>query len=395
MKKILVVLLLMIICAVVKGQSGMPYAVWEDPNTSTYYVVTLDAATGVKTNLCPVPGMSGFIAGNKTCYNSDMDLYHFAGLFSGMVRYCTYNVSSNSITSTVTLLDNIVGVEYHCGDSTYYCIREQFNNYELVTFDPLASTFTIIASLPGVTAYIGHSFALDRIKGQYFFIGIYNGGVHVLGYDIASGANLIAKPLNDNLTAFRYSCADSTIYSLWENGSVYQLEMIDTNTGAHSLVAPLAGVTPGFVGESISANDNGIYTYRGFDASNQYALISIDLQTGAINSIVNTNDNAVGFEEPMCCFDSTMSVGTLVLDNKNRIKIYPNPCKDKLFVEFYEDSAIIEVELYNRLGQLVLKQELKATSSTTINLEGLNSGLYTLRVKQNLYYTTHLVNIIY
>jgi hypothetical protein len=71
-----------------------------------------------------------------------------------------------------------------------------------------------------------------------------------------------------------------------------------------------------------------------------------------------------------------------VLNNDNNtitgLKIYPNPAKNTLFVT--SDSFVEkQVELYNVLGKIALKAN---TSNAPINLSGLASGIYIVKVTE-------------
>lgn len=67
----------------------------------------------------------------------------------------------------------------------------------------------------------------------------------------------------------------------------------------------------------------------------------------------------------------------------NRISIYPNPVKDRLFVELnHPELHISSVGLYDLLGNLVLQKVLSPslTSPAAIDMKELNSGIYVLRI---------------
>ena len=63
----------------------------------------------------------------------------------------------------------------------------------------------------------------------------------------------------------------------------------------------------------------------------------------------------------------------------NNVNIYPNPNKGQFNINLPEEDCVIAV--YNSLGQQVYSQQAKGL--TTVNLEGLNSGMYFVNVKSN------------
>ncbi|MBR5725409.1 MAG: Omp28-related outer membrane protein, partial [Muribaculaceae bacterium] len=63
----------------------------------------------------------------------------------------------------------------------------------------------------------------------------------------------------------------------------------------------------------------------------------------------------------------------------NSLKVYPNPTTNMLNVE---GEGMVSVEVYNTVGQRVMKQEVNG-NKTLINTESLNNGIYFLRIFAN------------
>ena len=192
---------------------------------------------------------------------------------------------------------------------------------------------------------------------------------------------LTSNLMPDNLTGYRYSCSDSAVYALWEKNGGYLLEKVDVQTGNHNTIIILNGVAPGIIPESSCVNDQGIYAYRGFDSSNSIAVISIDLATGIVNAIAHTNDNAAGFEEGICCYDTTStSVSLIELPGYNTLEVSPNPVKDKLNINFPGvDSNMLEV--YSESGQLVLRKKLlEKPESMVLEVANWRNGIYIIQL---------------
>ena len=68
---------------------------------------------------------------------------------------------------------------------------------------------------------------------------------------------------------------------------------------------------------------------------------------------------------------------TGVEEHDNLVKVYPNPTKQFVTIEA---EGMIEVSVYNTLGQCVINKEV-ADAQTTIDLQNTSEGLYLLRVK--------------
>lgn len=62
-------------------------------------------------------------------------------------------------------------------------------------------------------------------------------------------------------------------------------------------------------------------------------------------------------------------------NNDNELEIYPNPFNGYFFVKKMNEK-ILNLKLYNSLGQYFLQQTLNDTNIIQINTDSLNSGLY-------------------
>jgi trimeric autotransporter adhesin len=67
-------------------------------------------------------------------------------------------------------------------------------------------------------------------------------------------------------------------------------------------------------------------------------------------------------------------------DVASGFNVYPNPVSDILNIEYTSD--LTNVSVYNMLGQQVLNKKVSATS-TNIDMSGLNSGTYLVKVEAN------------
>ncbi|MBL4655630.1 MAG: T9SS type A sorting domain-containing protein [Bacteroidia bacterium] len=94
-----------------------------------------------------------------------------------------------------------------------------------------------------------------------------------------------------------------------------------------------------------------------------------DLNTTNDTSCINLNITALG-------------IGKLVI-NKPGIKIYPNPVKDQLYIEYQINSnSEIKIELYNILGKKSYEKTIMGSNEgfykKLINLPNLNNGTHIL-----------------
>jgi surface protein len=82
--------------------------------------------------------------------------------------------------------------------------------------------------------------------------------------------------------------------------------------------------------------------------------------------------------------DGGVDCATAGVDDRNLIAIavYPNPAKDKLFILGLSKPS--KVSIYNVLGKLVFSE----TTSSEVDLEGLQSGVYIVKIRDQQKETT-------
>ncbi len=147
---------------------------------------------------------------------------------------------------------------------------------------------------------------------------------------------------------------------------------------------------------------NMIFTNPKFvDPGNELATthdFSLQSSSGAIGSATKTyNVNGVTFDIPTNDFygkirDSNPDLGAIEYSpslginniNRTKLKIYPNPVKDYIYINGIENSNTAEV--YNLSGQKVISnQNTLEYSNTRINLSSLSSGIYFLKINADTF----------
>ena len=75
--------------------------------------------------------------------------------------------------------------------------------------------------------------------------------------------------------------------------------------------------------------------------------------------------------------DGTVGTDEILVQDIRPYTYYPNPIQDELHLQFSPDVTPIQIELYDLQGRLVRSQR---NGLESINLEGLASGTYTMRI---------------
>jgi len=381
MRKYKLLLALISFCNILFAQG--PHAIWEDPMNGGYKYVRFNSITGVKTTIANLPPIVGFIAADASSSNYDLNYYHFIAQTNTNKILYTLNLSNGAVVYSPVITNTVVGIEYNCADSTLYGIQVNGNLYNLVKVDPVTAGITVIAPISNMQGYVGGTFSLD-IAQQVYTLSVLTSTVFKLrSFDIKTGAVVADNTFADNLRGIKYSPTDNKTYGLWDDNGVYKLEEVNYMTGTHSTVTSYTAIVPGFYGESTSMNQNGEYTFRGFDFNNNPALFTLDVTSGTVLYYNNTSDNAVGFEEPTCVAVSSSLNAAAYMDEPG---LYPNPANDQVTIEV-NSAANSCIQIYDALGNLVTSKN-SCAEKEIISLEDLCPGTYTFRFsghQTNLY----------
>ncbi len=165
-----------------------------------------------------------------------------------------------------------------------------------------------------------------------------------------------------------------------------------TNTAQISIDVYAVDTVVSLSGITLTANNN-LATYQWIDCSTGSAI------SGATQASFtpSTNGNyAVELRENNCtetsaCYNVVVSaVNALTNTNTEFLNIYPNPNEGQFYLEFnnFEETSV-QLELLNAVGQLVYQQSFATDSKQYLDLKGLPSGVYLIRINRK--YTKQLI----
>ncbi len=138
------------------------------------------------------------------------------------------------------------------------------------------------------------------------------------------------------------------------NGFDYDSQSINS-TGVSGLVADLPAGT--------FANGNGTVTYNvtGTATTDGTASFALDLGNQTCTFILTVVD--------------PNGIGSI---NASGISVYPNPAKDKLFIQ--QNGRVTSVSIFNVMGQLQIQTAINSTL-TSVNTAKLAAGLYLVQIE--------------
>ena len=360
-----------------------PYGILENQSTLTYDLVQLDPLTGNVINLVPIPGMTSFVIPDQSVIDYHQNHYNFSGFANSVKTLYTIDFNNSILVNSIAFPQNVLGLQYNCNDSLIYGLYEIGNSYSLVTLDPITATLTTISSISApLSAYTGGTFTLDAIQNLYSFVVHDGSGLRLYAFDIHSGTLVHNNSWISNVVGQVFNGADSSIYGVLEVGADYNLVSVDVSSGTFTTIGTLAGVTPGFFTDATSISQNGTYVFRGFNASNNPAVFTVDVQTATVLSNQVLPTNVVGYEIPVCFTGQTVDVEDQV--NDIDISIYPNPVTDNIYLQINNTNSQIEnIYVFNSIGAKEFIPTIVNINSSGIimDVSALQAGLFFLHIQ--------------
>jgi hypothetical protein len=83
----------------------------------------------------------------------------------------------------------------------------------------------------------------------------------------------------------------------------------------------------------------------------------------------------IGYDTVTVAINPTCFVGLNELSNSNDVKLYPNPAEDIVYIDIGKTTEMVNLELFNINGELVLQDKL-TTQNLSLKTHHLQSGVY-------------------
>ncbi|WP_107038634.1 choice-of-anchor V domain-containing protein [Brumimicrobium mesophilum] len=275
-------------------------------------------------------------------------------------------------------------------------------------------SMTITESVQPSLTYPGNPFCSDEMSQAPQVIGVSNGtfsagsglvinavngeidvaastpGMYTVNYVYASGTLTTGVTINPNYTttANAIICENETLtfgtQTLDASNAGLNTEIFQSIDGCDSTVNLTLAVetidnTTSIVGDTLTANQTGA-TYQWVDCDNGNAAISgatsmtfTPMVSGNFAVEISLN-NCV--ETSNCTFVDLLAIDEFEIES---IVVYPNPVNDILEIknmnQFGEINTITLIDANGKIAKQI------AVNSTSVDVEGLESGIYYLRIK--------------
>ena len=134
--------------------------------------------------------------------------------------------------------------------------------------------------------------------------------------------------------------------------------------------------------ESFNVVDDECYTFTIFDSAND----GICCGFGNGSYELKANDDTIivsggNFTSSEATKISTFTLGTDEYFKNNGVRIYPNPVSSELTVKLANGNDLPDsYEVYNLLGQKILKKEVNHISDLELNVSNINNGMYFIKI---------------
>jgi hypothetical protein len=379
-------------------------------------LVSINPATGVHTIIDSIPNVKWVTTSpNYTTFDHINNRYIFRGADAAMnwalysIDVNTGNVISNpSFPVLADPADNIIGLQFDNSTGSLYGLHWDASTQTefLVSVNPTTGAHTLISSIPNVM-WISTSpnyITFDHINGRYIFRGA-DAAMNWALYSIdVNTGNVISNPSfpvladpADNIIELQFDNSTGSLYGLhWDASTLTEyLVSVNPTTGAHTLIGSIPNVMWISASPHYTTFDhiNGRYIFRGVDAAINWALYSIDVNTGNVISnpsfpvLADPADNIIELQFDSSTgslyglhWDANLTLGVNDLHLNGNYKIYPNPFQEKTTIEFNEIHDNITLNIFNSEGKLVRSIDKKNTQEIELYKNELNAGIYYINI---------------
>ena len=324
----------------------------------------------------------------------------------------SFNLSDGSIYNEIPINSFFNGsnyftnVKYNSSNNILYGLTSTFSNNVSLDGMYLSKLNTETGDLTQIsqnsigTSYQVSGNAIDPELMVYYFttegkfrgLDLYNGTIYSDPVITYTGEN------DFNFINYTYNCNDQTIYGLVTEDTqilnpdfpfpinifIMRFGKINPSSGEVSRISQVA--LPSYV-YSVNASSTIDPNTNTFYYSDGAKVYGISLLTGLLVSTATLSYEEGTFINFMTNYNNCLGANATRLEpaltnNDNnfgdKIKIYPNPTSNNLFIDSKE--SIDSIEVIDSNGRVVL---VDLISKTTLNVQNLQNGIYFLKISSN------------
>lgn len=366
------------------------------------YIVTVNPTDGIISKIDSIPGVRYLLS--SSTYNQTNKEYTVLGTWQpgqSPTYLYTLNVLTGNIISSpqIAIPNTLISLQYSRSTGILYGIVSQNNTYYLATVNKISGTYSLIKDLPGING-IGN-FTIDEANQRLFLSAVDNNPNYALWtIDLANGT-IIYHVSTQNIFDLRYDNVTHKLYALTYragptpgSNSIFSICTVEHSTGFVTNIADLPGITGVVSGDHGTYNENQhLYLFSAKEQAPDIFLYSVDVNSGNIVSKAYIDawnridrDNLIFFR-----YDNTSgklyallweakTIPPTPIDSTCKLylktKIYPSPFNHTLIIDKNPTTCKVVMNLYNMIGQLILKGNVIKDGYNEIHLPGVSAGIY-------------------
>ncbi|MBP9151449.1 MAG: T9SS type A sorting domain-containing protein [Flavobacteriales bacterium] len=248
-----------------------------------------------------------------------------------------------------------------------------------------------------MTACIMLIFTLSGINAQTIYIPIDSAASNILNYSLVGGSlqsygcegldpTYWMSGSGNSVTVVFANAQTNPSIRVWGMNDDDSAELF-VNTVAYPLTANSASynskvicnTTNGSPGPDGVLFSSGLLVGANSNAEGNYSYQDVTLQTSSVNSIRIAGVSGAGWGLAGVTITQE-AAGIQPYQNKDmNVNLFPNPTIDKVTITGIYDSDVV-AELFNLLGERILRQDQDKNESMTIDLSQIPQGSYFLKI---------------
>jgi hypothetical protein len=360
----------------------------------TEWLVTVDASTGKFSKIDSIPGVMWIWGAGCTI----IDEKNGQVLFPGSPTTTDFSlITLDQLTGNVLFrapkTNKIIALQYSNSLDKLYGLVADAGAYSLATINKATAAYTVIKNIPGVDGIT--EFVLDDNNHRLFLKGVANGNYIFSTIDLLTG-DIISQSSFYNINFLFYDHLTNKLYGLKANPgnpSYFTLVEVDPGAGSYSDLFNLTTEIQGLGQGNATYNERDhLFIFTAINNTGIASLYAVDINTGQViykvpafvaNDIAK--DNLIQFR-----YDNTsQKLFALHWEAKTtrqlvdpackfsiQTKLYPNPFSDFFVVQKTPTTCAVRLNLYNELGQIIIRERVINDGRNEIHLANLSSGLY-------------------
>lgn len=360
----------------------------------------LNAITGEVLEVDSVFTINAYALGSSS-FDQVNQYYSFTGIDTGfMKRFVSWDVENKSIVNQPLFSETINDIQYDMNAMVYYGLGNyivdtlvydtMFNIYvyeyasRLLTLDPLTGDVEELAKIPNLRAFPVGGSTFDANNGRYIINAADSNNMgRLFVLDAASGTILSDNLLNldgeEYLNELEYNNVDNKLYGLYRNNGTGEKSIVSVDLQSNEItpVATLDQLQYFTQGASVFHQQSESFILYYINNDNTQRLLTVDVTTGETIADPEISGTFTEIEVDNNEFAMLAYHTQTAVSEKRHTSssmIYPNPSRGTINLNGFINAE--QIQILDMSGRVVRSVNPSGETITTINLNGLQEGMY-------------------